>query len=325
MTLYDTTFRTMGGDVRLLVGPPADPRDATAEQAAEQVRRLLERLDATLSRFDPDSELSRLNADPRAEVPASGTLRALVTAALWAARATGGLVDPALLPEIAAAGYARSRAGAQPGPLRAALAAAPPRRPARPRPGAPWAAITVDDARGTVTRPPGLALDSGGCGKGLAADLAARALADRERFVVDCAGDLVLGGTRADADPIDVAVEDPFAGGRAHTLTVTRGAVATSGIARRLWRHGDGHAHHLLDPSTGAPAWTGVVAATALAPTALRAETLAKAALLSGPVRARRLLAPEGGVLVRDDGTVAALGAARRRPRVTRAQLGMAA
>ena len=65
------------------------------------------------------------------------------------------------------------------------------------------------------------------------------------------------------------------------------------GIDRRLWRAPDGSPrHHLLDPSTQQPAWTGLIAATALAPTALEADTLAKAALLSGPDGAARWLTP---------------------------------
>ena len=77
--------------------------------------------------------------------------------------------------------------------------------------------------------------------------------------------------------------------GTAHTLRVTDAAVATSGIDRRVWQRPDGsYAHHLLDPGTGEPAWTGVISATAIAATALEAEALAKAALLSGPRGARR-------------------------------------
>ena len=79
--------------------------------------------------------------------------------------------------------------------------------------------------------------------------------------------------------------------------------MATSGIGKRSWLDGDGSpAHHILDPGTGRPAFTGIVQATALAPTALAAETLAKAALLSGPEGARRWL-PHGGVLVLEDGS----------------------
>jgi len=61
---------------------------------------------------------------------------------------------------------------------------------------------------------------------------------------------------------------------------------------------------HLLDPATGEPAWTGVVSATALAPTGAEAEALAKAALLAGPDAGRALLERRGGVLVLDDGAV---------------------
>ena len=105
--------------------------------------------------------------------------------------------------------------------------------------------------------------------------------------------------------------------------------IATSGIDTRLWETPAGYAHHLLDPSTGEPAWTGLVGTTALAPTALEAETLAKAALLSGPDGARRLLAPKGGLLVLESGEVELAGPVRARPgmriRLPRSALGAAA
>ena len=103
------------------------------------------------------------------------------------------------------------------------------------------------------------------------------------------------------------------------------GGVATSGLARRVWRSPGGVAHHLLDPATGEPAWTGLISATALAPTALHAETLAKAALLRGPAGARRLLGRRGGVLVHDDGTVERVGTDRPVVRLRTGGLGVAA
>jgi thiamine biosynthesis lipoprotein len=81
-------------------------------------------------------------------------------------------------------------------------------------------------------------------------------------------------------------------------------------LGRRIWRTSSGFGHHLIDPSTGEPAWTGVVQATAVAPTAVEAEALAKAALLSGPDAGLRKLEHGGGVLVMDDGTVRLAGAA---------------
>jgi FAD:protein FMN transferase len=80
---------------------------------------------------------------------------------------------------------------------------------------------------------------------------------------------------------------------------------------RRAWRTLDGGtAHHLIDPASGAPAWTGLLAVTALAPTTLEAETLAKTALLSGPAAARRLLADAGGVAIHAAGEVEPIGPA---------------
>lgn len=289
------TFACMGCDMALDVADPA---------AAQAARHLLERMDERLSRFRPDSELSRLNGDRREAVPASPLLRSAVRAARWAAERSAGLVDPTLLTAMTAQGYTSSLSGAAPPSLRAALAAAPARRPARAHPAARWRALVVDDERGTITRPPGLELDTGGSTKGLAADAAAHLLAGHDAYVVDCGGDLRIRAPR----PIAVAVEHPLTGAAAHTLAIAEGAVATSGLHRRLWRRpGGGFAHHLLDPATSAPAWTGVVQATALAPTALEAETLAKSALLAGRLAARRLLAG-GGVLVLDDGSVEPVG-----------------
>lgn len=291
-----TTFDCMGCEMALTCGDDA---------AALVARRMLERFDATLSRFDPGSELSRLNADPRATVPASQVLRMAIRAALWAAEHSEGLVDPTLLAALEQQGYGASLAAAAPaGLLAAALAHAPRRRPARAHPGARWRAIRVDDVAGTITRPPGLSIDTGGSTKGLAADGAAHVL--EAGYLVDCAGDLRVHARR----PLRIAVEHPLTGEHAHTLHLAAGAVATSGLGRRVWeRPGGGFAHHLLDPATGEPAWTGLLQVTAVAATALAAETLAKAALLGGPARARALLSARGGVLVHDDGAVEPIGA----------------
>jgi thiamine biosynthesis lipoprotein len=293
----DLRFPCMGCDMRVLVEDGADP--AAAARAA---RARLEAIDARLSRFRPDSELTRLNADPRATVPASPLLRVAVRAALWAAEASDGLVDPTLLDALERAGYRHSLTGITRAGLAAGLEEAPTRAPARARAKKRWRAIEVDDERGTIARPPGLRIDTGGSTKGLAADATAHSL-PASRFVVDCGGDLNLNA--GGGEPYQVVVEHPLTREPACTVPVRSGAVATSGPGRRLWREPDGAIrHHLLDPASGEPAWTGLVSATAIAPTALEAETLAKVALLSGPERARELLAERGGVLIHDNGDV---------------------
>ena len=181
--------------------------------------------------------------------------------------------------------------------------------------------MEVDDRAGVICRRPGLELDLGGSVKGWAADLVAARLERHGRCAVDCGGDLRVAAARG--VPWEVRVRHPLTGAIAHTLRVRAGGVATSGIDARLWQRPEGDfAHHLIDPATGSPAWTGLVAATALAPTALEAEALAKAALLSGPAAGRRLLqSRHGGVLVHDDGAVEPVGRRRRSLRLPQVAL----
>jgi thiamine biosynthesis lipoprotein len=253
----------------------------------------------TLSRFDPESELSRLNRDPRREVPASPLLLRVVAAALEAGLRSGGLVDATLVDAIEAAGYAHSRDFAD-GPIE--VVAAPRRHPAAASPAAGWCEFSVADRAGTVSRPPGLRIDPGGIAKGVMADVVSERLVDFPAFAVDCCGDLRVGGV--DARMRSILVDDPAGGGPLHELRISEGAVATSGITRRSWVDGEGRAaHQILDPASGRPAYTGVVQATAVAPTGLLAETLAKSALLVGPERAESQL-PFGGVIVVEGGEV---------------------
>ena len=169
---------------------------------------------------------------------------------------SGGLVDPTLLGALRRAGYSESRAHIRPPSLSRGLGSAPPRRPARPDPAARWRAVVVDDRAGAIRRTPGLELDLGGSVKGWAADLLAARLELYGRCAVDCGGDLrVAAGSGA---PWEVRVRHPLTGAVAHTLRVRAGGVATSGIDARLWEREDGDfAHHLIDPATGVPAWTG--------------------------------------------------------------------
>lgn len=311
MRYHDLVFDAMGCEVRLLIGDPL-PGASPAADAAERERQFIHHFDSALSRFREDSELTMLNLDPRPAVPASPLLRQAVRAGLWAAERSDGLVDPTLGDAIVSVGYRRSRAGVAPESLADALAVAPPRRPAEPPAEPGWRSIEVDDEIGALRRPPGLIFDTGGSGKGLAADLVARRLRAYSRYVVDCGGDVRVGGFGAQLDPFAVHARHPIDDEPAAIFDVSAGGIATSGLDTRLWRREDGtFAHHLLDPGTGQPAWTGLVGVTALGGSALEAETLSKAALLSGPERGRGILAGYGGMLIHDDGEVELVGPVR--------------
>jgi FAD:protein FMN transferase len=263
------TVEAFGGRVRLR----AAGREAPLALALAEA--LLRRMHTALTRFDPDSELCRLNGDPRDTVPASALLRRLAAAVPYAGELSGGLVDATVDPFLE-----RDRQT----PEDAA-------HPATPDPRRRWASVSIDGD--SVSRPPGVALDSGGLAKGLAADLIADHLRDVPSFAVECLGDVRAGGAQR-----TLRVASPWDDRALAELALADGAAATSGVTKRGW--------HLVDPGTGRPARTGIVQATSLAPTALEAEVRAKAALLAGPDGAPEHL-PHGGVLVLASGKIICL------------------
>ena len=275
------TFACFGSTCSVLVMEDGPGGAATGAVAA--ARACLFSWHGRFTRFSPGSELSRLNRDPRPAVTVSPIMARFVAAVIAAAECTGGLVDATLLAELEAAGYVGDLGEGV--PLTDALGLAPARRP------------------------PGLKLDSGGLAKGLFADVLAETLSGHPGFAVECAGDVRVGGAAGLLRPVRVA--SPFDDRVLHAFELASAGIATSGIGRRSWVGADGlPAHHLLDPATGHPALTGVVQATAIAPTAVEAEVRAKAAVLSGPDDALDWI-PDGGVVVLDDGSARIVECAR--------------
>jgi FAD:protein FMN transferase len=308
LTEHRHEIALFGSRVQLLLGAPQASLSVEPELAALTCVRLLRLIHARLSRFEADSELTRLNRDARQTVPVSPIMMRLLDAALASAELTSGLVDPTLLDEVRDAGYRESLVGATAPSLGQALAAAPARAPARPRPDARWHELSLDRAGMSVSRPPGVRIDGGGIAKGLAADMCATRLEGFSSYAVDCGGDLRIGGECG--APRSVSVDDPFGSRERISFEIERGAVATSGIAGRIWRTENGFGHHLIDPFTRRPAWTGVVQATAVAPTAVEAEARAKAALLAGPEAGRDWLRAWGGVIIEEGGVAERIAAA---------------
>src|SRR5262249_39851443 len=144
-----------------------------------------------------------------------------------------------------------------------------------------------------VTLPEGVGLDFGGIAKGMAVDAAITRLARMgiTSALVNAGGDLAVLGLppRADAWPIAIAGLT-----QSRTVALQRGALATSGIARRHWRQGEQARHHLLDPRTGEPVHNELWSVTVVASRCELAEVAAKAAFVAGSEQGSSLLRDYG-------------------------------
>jgi thiamine biosynthesis lipoprotein len=287
------TFAAIGTTNTVITTDPATIVDATTI-AQEHLREL----DLAVSRFRPDSEVSRLAAAARngpASTLASPVLAAYLRGALHAAQLTDGLVDPTVGSAVVASGYDADMADVRSRKSIEATAAAP-------VPG--WHRVSIDE-NDVVTVPAGALVDLGSTAKAQAADTIAGLLPERlpGGFLVNLGGDIAVSGA-CPAGGWRIGIEDEH-GDIMETITTTGQAVATSSTRKRTWATTDGVRHHIVDPRTGATARAVWAHVTCAAATALEANAATTAAVVLGH-QAPAWLAAHGipGRLQGTDGTV---------------------
>jgi thiamine biosynthesis lipoprotein len=267
--IYTLKFKAMGCHMLAAMESPFSQVD----DLLEGVPSWFEAWEACLSRFRPESELSRLNLSAGQKISVSETLWNVLEASMLAHERSGGLVTPTLLEALIAAGYDRSFEGVEvkPGPASSA----------RPR---TYSAQSIElwPESHSVRLPQGMQLDLGGVAKGWAADQAMQRLQSYGPVLVDAGGDIASSGLH-DEGPWLVGIENPLdSKADLGTLKLGRCGVATSGRDYRRWKQAGEWKHHIIDPRTGEPAETDVLSATIIAPSVLEAEMAAKAVLILG-------------------------------------------
>jgi thiamine biosynthesis lipoprotein len=301
---YEIAFRAMGSQFNVWLETQAD-----GATVLRQVPGWVEAIEARLTRFRPESELSRLNARSGRWVSVSDTLLQAVLAARHAAWLTEGLCNPLVLPALVAAGYERSFAEMQHEGLNDSRAV--------PAPAVvpDWHGIAIKPKHHLIRLPAGAQIDLGGTGKGWSAQRIADRLAAYGPCLVDAGGDLVARGKPQGSAGWRIEVAEPGQPDDApavSSILVSDAAVATSGIDYRRWMRGGKPQHHLIDPRTGQPAVTDVLAATVIDTSATLAEAYAKALVILGsaagldwimqqPQRAALVVRTDGAVLATAD------------------------
>lgn len=241
------------------------------EKACDAIYAFANELESVWSRFLPESEVMYLNNNPDTMHKVSEATIRLVTEMKLGFELTEGLYDPNILAALIDLGFATSRAN--------------PRNAtdwkARTKTSADMSDVEVDLASMSVLIPSGVAIDSGGIGKGLAADLICDYAMQLGAMgiAVFAGGDVAVKGMAADANGWRIGISDPNASENfIDSVSLSRGGLATSSPLG--WKIGT--SHHIIDPKTGKSSNSDVLQATVIAQSSAQAEVLSKMCVILG-------------------------------------------
>jgi len=269
-------FEAMASPCEVLVDTDDEP---TARAALDAAREEALRIEHKFSRYRSDNVIHRINHSAGKPVEVDEELAGLLDYAATCHEISDGRFDitSGVLRRVWA--FDGREHTPDPAALAAALALVG------------WTRVTWSDR--TLTLPAGMEIDLGGLGKEYAVDRAATMVAERTEasFLVNFGGDLFASGLRHAERPWLVGVEDPAtpASGPLGRLQLARGALATSGDARRFVLVRGKRLGHILDPRTGWPVEGAPRSVTVMAATCTEAGTLATLAILRGGDAARFL------------------------------------
>jgi thiamine biosynthesis lipoprotein len=233
----------------------------------DAIEAVVESVDAAMSPFRADSEISRFNRTVTADWQViSAETCAVVREGLRVAGLTHGAFNPTVGPLVGRFGF---------GPIKGPVVGAP-------------SDIAVRD--GVVRKlQPALSLDLCGIAKGHALDRIVVALTDLglTDFLLELGGEVHASGRHPAGRDWQVGVERPGMGAGGVQCVVALGgmALATSGDAINSYRHGGRRYSHIIDPLTRQPTDTPLASVTVLATTAMTADALATGLYAMGPER----------------------------------------
>lgn len=245
-----------------------------SDDLADEIGKVLDRVVAQMSHWEPGSDISRFNAgEPGRWQPLPREFEAVLARALQVSEASGGAFDPAMGALADLWGF--GPAGARPFPADSAIDEALRNSGARH--------IEQESRRARRLVP--AQLDFSGIAKGYAVDAVAdrlRGLGHRD-FLIEIGGELRGEGIRPDGQPWWVDLEPVPGYALAPIRVALHGlSVATSGDYRRTFTHAGKRYAHTLDPRTGRPLENGVASVTVLHPSCMLADAWATALTVLG-------------------------------------------
>jgi FAD:protein FMN transferase len=261
---------TMGTRWSVLLDGDAPPELASALQ------RAVDRVDAQMSTWKPDSDLMRFNAAALGEwIALPAALLTVLAEALAISRATGGAFEINLGAAVRAWGFV-----ADPPDFDAIQHAS----------HAPWLpatqALELDLPGGHARKSAPMTLDLSGIAKGFGVDQLAQVVTSfgLSHALCEIDGEMRALGTQADGTAWPVAVERPDTTDRgAHShLMLDNSALATSGDYRHFLTLRGQRLSHTIDPRRRAPLLQAPASVSVLAPSCMQADAMATALMVMG-------------------------------------------
>jgi len=276
----------LGTLISITVFDQNNPRVQSAINAAFDEFRAVDKL---LSIHRPDSELTALNKTAaNGPVVVSTKLFAALQTAMDFSRQTGGAFDPTIRPLADLWGFIKKAGYRLPTTTELATVL--------PRVG--WQKVQLDNFSHTVHfTAPGVSIDPGGFGKGLAVDRAIGRLKALgiKNAMVKAGGDLRVIGLPPGHDHWLIFIEDPKKHGKRTAIHFREGALSTSGNYENFFMANGQRYSHLLDPRTGLPVQK-VASCTVTAPTCVQSDALATACFILGPKKSMTLFGNKIGI-----------------------------
>jgi FAD:protein FMN transferase len=268
---------SMGTSYRVSI--PRLATDISVEAISRGVRQALERIDAAMSTYRTDSEISRFNrAAPEQWFPVSADTWRVAAAAIAVARLTEGAFDPTIGPLVDLWGF---------GPTGPAVRMPAPAIIAQKLRQTGYGALEAQREPAALRkRREGLSVDFSGIAEGYAVDEVARALmrSGLAHFLVELGGEIRCHGSNAAGRPWSVAVEPPtLAGARPdRQVELADAAIATSGDYRKFFIANGRRYSHVIDPRTGWPVRHSPSSVSVIGSSAMQCDALATALLVMG-------------------------------------------
>jgi thiamine biosynthesis lipoprotein len=289
--VFEFRGETMGTTYVVKVVASSMPR-RTRDSLATAIQSRLERVNALMSTWRPDSELSRFNRHASTEPfrASPETVRVFAAARDVSARSRGAF-DVTVRPLVQAWGFGDgARVPGGPSPEELALL--------RARVG--WRGVQVDeDDQRLVKHRPDIECDLSAIAKGFGADSVSDGVASLgfRDHLVEVGGELRARGRREDGAAWTVAIERPdTSNARAvfETVPLLEGGMATSGDYRNYYEQDGVRTSHTIDPRDGRPISHALASVTVIDSDAMRADAWATALDVLGPEEGFALAEEQG-------------------------------